>query len=163
MPRLLDVVSFEHQGPAGDGGQPENVQASPGGWERVRRVAAADLYDEIRAALVPGPTLLGSYRHYVDEAVAAAGLDASLALIEPQNLTFSLDRHDRQPAGSPRARFRHNGGHYDLPLTEFIIAPRLREAGYATHDSAALNLPTPRRTLLVASLGTPYTRAGATS
>lgn len=156
VPRLLDVVRFGHEGSTGEPDQPENLRVVRRPWERLGRVPAADAYERLSAALVSGPELLGSRSHYLDEEVAARGVAASLALVEPVELSFSLDHHTGKAQGSPRARFTLDGQHYNLPLTEFRIKPRLFAAGYGRHSFGDLGLAEPRRTLLVASLGAPF-------
>lgn len=155
-PRLLDVVRFEHEGSTDEPDQPENVRIRQSSWERSDRVPLADAYKRLCPTLATGSDLLGSSSHYVDEEIAARGMSASIGLIEPTDLRFSLDRHSRKPQGSPRAKFTFGGYYYDLPLTEFIIKPRLLKAGYGTYGFGDLALVEPAHPLLVVSLGTPY-------
>lgn len=155
-PRLLDVVRFDHNGSTGEPDQPENVRLAKSPWERVDRIAISDAYEQICDALIPGPELLGSRLHYIDEDVAARGMHASLALVQPEGLEFHLEPHSKKAKGSPRAVFYLTGEHYDLPLTEFVIRPRLEERSYGEYTWQALGLAEPVHALLVVSLGTPY-------
>jgi hypothetical protein len=156
VPRLLDVVRFEHQGSTGEPDQPENVRVAGSPWERIDRVPIGDAYPRLCPALISGSDLLGSRSHYVEEEIAARGMPASIGLTEPTELRFSLDHHSSKPQGSPRAKFTLSGQYYDLPLTEFIIKPRLLEAGYGTYSFNDLGFNNPAHPLVVVSLGTPY-------
>jgi hypothetical protein len=156
VPSLLDVVHFQHDGNTSEPDQPENVRVVRSPWERIERIPLEDAYARLSPALVRGPEVLGSRSHYVDEDVAARGMAASLALVEPSELCLSLDHHSSKPQGSPRAKFTHDGQHYDLPLTDFIIKPRLLKSGYGQHSFSELIAAEPAHPLLVASLGTPY-------
>ena len=156
FPRLLDVVRFDHGGSTNEPDQPENVRIGAEPWEHVERVPVPDAYERLRPLLQPGPEVLGSRQHYVDAEAAAQGVEASLALIEPTELSFSLDRHSEKSQGSPRAMFNLGGQYYDLPLTEYIVRPRLLERGYGMYTWEDLDLAAPAHPLLVTSLGTPF-------
>lgn len=156
VPKVFDIVRFEYEEGKAPPGQPENLVVTDAPWEFVERVPVDRAYDWVKAALDTGPELLGSRLHYVDAEVAAEGLKASLALLEPNSLTFSLDHHSSKLQGSPRATFTHGGQHYDLPLTEFVVAPRLQAMGYGTHSVGDLDLPEAAHPLLAVSLGTAH-------
>ena len=69
------------------------------------------------------------------------GVEASLALVRPESPEFRLEP-PRQGTGRPRPRagFELCGQHYDLALTDYVVAPRLMNAGLGSHDLPALRL-----------------------
>jgi hypothetical protein len=152
-PRLLDVVSFEHMGPAGDPAQPENLVIADRPW-RLEGMANSDRALEVLLGLAhSGPTLLANHGRAVPAHVAAAGLSASLVLIEPDRLRFGHGPRADAHTGSPRALFRFGGRAWNLPITDFEIGPRLLRLPEGLHGWADLGLDRPERTLLTISLG----------
>jgi hypothetical protein len=153
-PRLLDVVSFEHAGPAGDPAQPENLVIADRPW-RLEGRANPDRALEVLLGLAhSGPTLLANHGRAVPAHVAAAGLEASLVLIEPDHLRFGHGPRADAHTGSSRALFRFGGRAWNLPITDFEIGPRLLRLPEGLHGWADLGLDRPKRTLLTISLGT---------
>jgi hypothetical protein len=153
-PRLLDVVRFEHEGPADDPVQPENVLIRDEPLEAIGRVAPDDAYRRLSPHLVDGPELFGNFSDSVSESEAELGVPCSLALIEPQSLWFEL----RQPwmgrgRSKPRALFELSGSMYDFGLTDRVVRPRLFRAAHGTHTLPELDFAPPVHTLLTVSLG----------
>ena len=139
------------------------IRSQAGGCQRRSPSTKAQLkippeeaYEVLEPHLVRGPELLGNRGSFVAEQRASARLDASLALIEPQDLELALE-HSSSPKGySARARFSLAGCAYNLPLTEYVVAPRLENAGFGTHSLSDLELTDPGRVLLTVSLGTEW-------
>lgn len=151
--RLLDIVSFEHDGPAGDPSQPENVEVGDSRWWLTGAVDSAEALDHLSPHLIAGPTLLGNRGTAVPEAEASKGVDASLALVRPAEIEFCLD----PPLGGtskprPRARFNLGGERYDLALTDFLVRPRLLKVGRGAHGLERLGLDPTADVLLTISL-----------
>jgi putative nucleic acid modification protein with dual OB domain len=153
IPRLLDIVRFEHTGAVDDPAQPENVRVSASPWTRTGVLTRDEAYDRLRLNLAAGPVLLGSRDRSMHDDVARQGVEASLALIEPDDLVFVHERRFDKP--SPRARFRLANCSYDLPLTDLVVRPRLLARPLGRHRPAALDLGAMERVLLTVSLGEP--------
>lgn len=139
--RLLDIVSFEHDGPTGDPSQPENVEVGGSRWWLTGTIDPAEAGDRLAPHVVNGPVPLGNRGSAVPEAEALKGVDASLALVRPAEIEFCLASPlEGTSKPRPRARFDLGGQHYDLALTDFLIRPRLLKAGSGTHDLVELGL-----------------------
>ncbi len=152
-PRLLDVVSFEHVGPAADPAQPENLVIAETPWRLAGRASSDRALEILLGVVYTGPTLLVNHGRAVPAHVAAAGLKASLVLIEPVDLRFGHGPRAAAHTGSPRALFRFGGRAWNLPLTDFDIGPRLLRLPEGLHGWADLGLDRPKCTLLTVSLG----------
>ncbi len=152
-PRLLDVVSFEHVGSAGDPAQPENRVVADKPWRLEGRANSDRALEVLLGVAHSGPTLLANHGRAVPAHVAAAGLSASLVLIEPDGLRFGHGPRADAHTGSPRALFRFGGRAWNLPITDFDIGPRLLRLPEGLHGWADLGLDRPARTLLTISLG----------
>jgi hypothetical protein len=155
-PRLLDVVSFEHVGPAGDPAQPENLVIADTPWRLAGRADPGRALDILLAMAHPGPTLFVNHGRAVPAHVAAAGLSASLLLIEPDDLRFGHGPQADAHTGSPRALFRFGGQAWNLPITDFDIGPKLLQLPEGLYGWTDLGLARPERTLLTVSLGSAH-------
>lgn len=138
---LLDVVGLEHGGSVGDPSQPENVEVGDSRWWLTGRLDGADASRVVSPHCVDGAALLGNRGLAVPEDEAMQGVEASLALVRPETAEFRLEP-PRQGTGRPRPRagFELCGQHYDLALTDYVVAPRLMNAGTGSHDLPALGL-----------------------
>jgi hypothetical protein len=154
LPAHLEIVRFEHSGNVEDPAQPENVLIKNEPWELVGELDAAEAYQHLEPLLTTGPVLLENRGKAVPDHVAQEGVAASLALVEPSDLRFTL-AESRHPKGSPRALFALAGQEYSLPLTESLVRPRLFAAGFGTYDFADLGLAEPDHALLTVSLAEP--------
>ncbi|HWJ51712.1 MAG TPA: hypothetical protein VNR42_11855 [Solirubrobacteraceae bacterium] len=152
-PRLLDVVSFEHTGPAEDPAQPENLVIADTPWQLAGGASSDRALEILLGVVHAGPTLLVNHGRAVPAHVAAAGLKASLALIEPVDLRFGHGPRADAHTGSPRALFRFGGRAWNLPITDFDIGPKLLRLPEGLHGWADLGLNRPKCTLLTISLG----------
>jgi hypothetical protein len=149
----LDIVRFDHDGNCGDPTQPENVLVEHDQWLRTGRLDSAEAYAGLSAHLATGPGLLGNQGAAVIEKVAMEGMEASLALIEPESIRFSLELPWKgKGAPRPRAIFSLAGAEYDLGVTDTLVRPRLMNAGYGDHSPAELGLQEDMHTLLTVSL-----------
>ena len=98
----------------------------------------------------PGPNLLSGRKGSLSVAqVDERGVYASLALVEPREVVF------RSETGKPRVRFALKDVEYDLPLTDFEVAPVLmKHQGAWTYGE--LGFGEPRRLFLTISLSEPF-------
>lgn len=149
----LDVVRFEHRGALGDPTQPENVEVADSRWELTDRVEPERALRVLSPHLVKGPRLLGNRGSAVPETVALRGVGASLALIAPESIECRLDPpFEGTDKLRPRIQFELNGQGYDLPLTDYLVRPRLFTAGLGSHDLSDLGVGDVSSVLLTVSL-----------
>jgi hypothetical protein len=122
----LDIVSFEHCDKVDDPFQPENVAISDIEWQLTGCLRPSEAYAALSPHLVEGPMLLGNRGAAVPAEEAARGVEASLALIEPREVIFSL-RHpyEGKSASRPRVSFSLNGRDYH----RLLGSPTLDEGG----------------------------------
>jgi len=153
---LLDVVGFDHGGDARDPCQPENVAVGDGRWWRTGKLAPEDALRILRPKLADGPRLLGNRGAAMTEEDALGGVDASLALVRPEQTEFRLDPpRDGTTNRRPRVKFTLGDQDYDLSLTDTTVRPRLIREGLGTHDGADLGLGSSADLLLTVSLAEP--------
>lgn len=155
LPSPLDVVEFAYVGPVEDPAQPENVLVADEAWRLTETLDPVNAYDRLTRFLSPGPGLFGNRGKAVDEEVAAAGLAASLELVEPSgDVEFSLEPPFK-PGGPSRTRvtFSLAGQTYDLPVTDFWVRPRLLKLEFGRFSPEQVGLDPARRLLLTVSLG----------
>ena len=151
---LLDVVRFDYTERCDDPVQPENVLVADTDWDLVDVIDPSGAYPRLRDHLSPGPVLLGNRGKAVKGSVAEAGLDASLALIEPTAPVELVLQPPGETGGKlkPSAAFELDGKEYELRLTDYVVAPRVQRAGVGRHAPEDLGLPVGDRTLLTVSL-----------
>ncbi|HET7485438.1 MAG TPA: hypothetical protein VFJ64_08685 [Solirubrobacterales bacterium] len=83
-------------------------------------------------------------------------MEASLALVRPRSTEFCLEQP--WPGASrprPRVGFELGSQHYNLALTDYLVAPRLVAAGIGTHGLEDLGLRADTDVLLTVSLAEP--------
>jgi hypothetical protein len=155
-PRALDVVRFPYRDRLDDPAQPENALIDGGGWELARAVDPAEAYALLRPHLEPGPALLGGTEKGVPDAVAQAGLESSLCLVEADSIQFVSEAPFRQ-GGPRRARaiFELAAQWYDLGITDSVVAPRLKGVEHGTYSALDLGFLAPAHTLLTVSMTEP--------
>ncbi len=153
-PQLREIVRFETQGACPLPGQPENVLVGVAPWELENRLTPEETADIVERHLVEGPELLGGLSDTISvAAVENAPVDASLAVLEPQDLEFE---HERVPWGSGSrvwARFSLGGAYHAVRLTDVVVRPWLlrHEPGvYALED---MGIDPATRIALTVSLG----------
>lgn len=153
---LLDVVGFDHGRRMDDLCQPENVEVGDGRWWRTGRLDAADAERVLGPKQTDGSQLLGNRGAAMTEENALRGVEASLALVRPDEVEFRLDPPREGTAKlRPRVKFAHGGHDYTLSLTDTIVRPRLIQAGLGSHDGAGLGLASGADLLLTVSLAEP--------
>jgi hypothetical protein len=152
----LDIVRIEHGDNLDDPSQPENVEVGAGRWRMTGRVDPVDAARVLSPHLVEGPALLGNRGAAVPEEEAMGGMEASLALVRPRGTEFCLEQP--WPGASrprPRVGFELGNQHYNLALTDYLVAPRLVAAGIGTHGLVDLGLRADSDVLLTVSLAEP--------
>jgi hypothetical protein len=155
-PRLLDVVSFAHRGPDGDPVQPENVVVADAPWKLEGPANRSQALELLLKVAARGSPLFVNRGRAVPDTVAAEGLEASLALIEPAHLHFGHGPQAHAHAGSPGALFRYGGQAWSLPVTDFDFGPRILRMPEGVYGWEALGFDEPKRALLTTSLGTAH-------
>jgi hypothetical protein len=157
-PEPLDVVRFGYVEQLKHPAQPENVLIDETEWELVERVDPGGAYAELENGLELGPALLGNRGKAVKGTVAAEGVEASLALVEPTAPIAFLMRPPEETYGKlkPRALFELAGEEYELGLTDIVVESRVREAGVGTYSGGDLGFDDSDATLLTISLGEVY-------
>lgn len=153
MVRAFDVVRFGYERRLDDPAQPENVLIDGSDWTLTGDIAAGDAYEFLRPHIVAGPELLGDTEDSIDDSVAQDGVEASLAVIEPDAIEFR-SRPPFNPGKRRRARalIELSGQDYDLSITDEVVAPVVRSAETGVYAPAELDLPESGHTVLTASL-----------
>jgi hypothetical protein len=154
IPAPLDIVRFIYDRRLHDPAQPENVLIEDGPWDLIGELKPDEAYDRLKESLDPGPELFGNRGRSVSPAEAEAGMEASLTLIEPDEIHFAL-KPPYYPGGRSKARvlLELAGQEYDLPVTDFYVKPQLMTAGHGEHSQGDVGLEPAMRTLVTASLG----------
>ena len=146
----------EHGDNLDDPSQPENVEVGDSRWQLTGKVDPDNASGALSPHLIEGPSLLGNRGAAMPEEKAMLGVEASLALIQPEFVEFSLERpHPGKSRPRPRARFALDGEDYDLALTDYLVAPRLIEAGFGPHRLEDIGLRANSDVLLTVSLAEP--------
>jgi hypothetical protein len=149
-PGELDVVTFGHDGHDGDKTQPENVVIDGTPWKANPHLTAARVLAKLQAVEHQAPRLFGNRGKAVHVDDTAGGVDASLLVIQPGELTLAVT-DDRKA----RARFTHAGDFYDLGISDVDVGPRLRRRGPGNYSFTELDLPEPTFVFLTLSLSLP--------
>lgn len=152
-PHLLELVSFTHDGGGNDPTQPENVVIDGGRWTSEGMLDPTNAFEILSGISEKGATLFGNRGRAVPEYVAAQGMASSLAIVEPETLEFGHGEPVSTYPGSPRAVFSFADREWNLPITDFVIGPRLLRLPGGVHSWEALSLPKPKQVLLTVSLG----------
>ncbi|HEX6456636.1 MAG TPA: hypothetical protein VF009_08985 [Solirubrobacterales bacterium] len=156
-PELLDVVRFGYAERLADPAQPENVLIDGSPWELRKELAREGAYERLAPFFSDGPTLLGNYGKAMSEEDATEGVEASLALIEPSNLSFLLrPPEDTYGKLKPRVTFEFSSTRYELGLTDIPLEEAVRRAGVGEHSPLDLGVDIGGPVLLTASLGETY-------
>jgi hypothetical protein len=156
MVEELDIVRFNYTARVGDPAQPENVAIEERDWELIDRVAPQDAYRLLRPHLEPGPALLGGTERGVPEALAQEGMEASLALVEPDTVMFRSQDNPFEQGRQARAVFVIASQPYDLGITDRAVAPRVKDQLDGTYSPSELGFGEPAHTVLTVSLAEPF-------
>lgn len=156
-PRLLDVVQFSFERKLDTPAQPENRLIDGQGWTLTGALEPGTAYAELQPFLDAGPELFGNGQRGVDEDVASLGIAESLVLVEPDDEPVFVVKGPYEQGGSARTRvtFGLGGWSYDLPITDFVVRPRLLEAGAGSYGRDEVGLDMGDHALLTISLGLP--------
>lgn len=117
----LDVVlvSVEYRDPRLH--QPENWIVADGPWRFLRTRNLSEVRDFLDGVLTDDPELLGTRTNKVTWAELRQNPpSSSLALVKAARPVFTRNPHKRSQR---RARFKHHGSTYDLPITFDIELP----------------------------------------
>lgn len=153
-PRLLEIVSFEHCGSAGDPAQPENVVIESSPWRLEGSEDPATAREVLSNIAVEGPAIFGNCGRAVHEDVAIEGMDSSLAIVEPEELRFGHGpTAGAHAAGKPRVVFDFCGQELNFALTDFEIRGKLLQLPGGVYRWEDLGLLEPEHALLTVSLG----------
>lgn len=134
--------------------QPENFLIEETEWQLVERFDPGLVYAEFQEMLERGPELLGNQGKAVKEDIAAEGVDASLALVEPSAPIAYVMHPPEETYGKlkPRVVFGLNGTEYELGLTDVGLEERVRREGVGAYRAEDLGLGASGPTLLTVSL-----------
>lgn len=157
QPDLLDVVRLEYSEAVGNPAQPENLLIAEAPWSLAEKISPDEAYERLAPHLAEGGQLLGNRGAAVPEDVAAEGLEASLALVEPE-ADFRFVRAEPAPGQArQRARvgFRFGGKDYVLTLTDFPIRAQMAGLQCGEYAPSDLGFPDDHRPLITVSLGEP--------
>jgi hypothetical protein len=157
-PRPRDIVSFTYEKELDDPAQPENVLIDDEeSWQMESVLDLDDTFATLQPHLLDGPLLLGNKGKAVREHIAAEGVDASLAIIEPAERPEFILRPAAETYGKlkPRVDFRWGGRSYELGLTDYVVAPQVLEAGCGRYDAEELGFESTAHTLITISLAEP--------
>jgi hypothetical protein len=154
-PEVLDVVRFGYLEKLEDPAQPENVLIGDSAWELKGRVPREEAYGRLRPFLDEGPDLLGNRGKAMTEEDASAGVEASLALIEPRSGVSLIMRPPEQELNrlKPRVVFDFGFRRYDLVVTDFAVEEAVRTAGVGEYSPPDLGFEGGGPILLTVSLG----------
>jgi hypothetical protein len=135
----LDVVRIYHDGNVDNPAQPENVLVADRAWKLVEEIDPAGARKVLDDHVLQRGPLFGNRGRSVPTEDALAGLESSIALIEPRTgVTFWT----RAAYGklSPRATFDFSGRSLDLTITDYRVAPAVLRAGEGEHGFEDLGL-----------------------
>lgn len=154
-PALLERIRIPVIRPAPEPHQPENWIIGERSWQSEGHLAgraAEELLDELRD---DSPSIFGDTEQYrALSELPRQGIDHSLAVVAPPDLTWTLDRWDN---GSlhPRAVFHLGKQYWDLPVTDPATKSLLQAAGVGHHDLNIRGTLPARRVFLTLSLAGP--------
>ncbi len=157
MPQTLDVVRFGYERRLNSPGQPENVLLDERPWTPSGCLAAAEAYAQLAPYVSRHRSLLGNRGVAVPETEAEAGVEASLALVEPGGCRV-LDERARPDAGQAKAQG-------SLPARWASVRthphggrdrPRIRKLGPGGYGPTDLGFAAEDRMLITVSLAEPF-------
>lgn len=156
-PRILNVMRTPLAGPRPVASQPENWLIDGGRWRLVERPASREWAGVLEAAVCRGPALLeGTERAIPEGAFRRRAAEASLALVEPEQLVWRRCFDENTMRLKDRAVFKLAGASYALPLTDPVFLEGLKALREGEHASEEIGIPAGRTVLLTISLSEPY-------
>lgn len=164
LPVVLDVLGVDLAAPAPQCHQPENWTCSRSATQRWRKIRTANAADMrlLDRCLKCGPTLVGGTAKGVDYAgLQRSPIGESLALVEPENLHWLVERWKEEEPLQAKAAFMLAGQRYWLWVTDPTWKDRIVSLGEGEHPTSRLGVDLAfHRVLLTISLGEPFARAG---
>jgi hypothetical protein len=154
-PELFAHVRFGHRGHDGRVHQPENLRIDGSPWRALQTLTGPRIQQLIEPHLHRGRTLLSNRGGAVPAHVAEAGMDASLALVEPETLEFELEEVEWGSGSRPRVLFSHDGTDYALALTDFEVRSELVRRPFGRYSLDDLGFDA-HRVVLTVSLAEPH-------
>ncbi len=157
-PEVLDVVRFGYSERPRVPAQPENVLIDGSEWELSKRLDPPEAEKKLRRYLTAGPALLGNRGSAVKGEIAAQGVEASLALLEPRSEIEFVLGSPEEGHGKPRPRvsFALGSRGYELPVTDIPVEEAMREVGAGTYKPEDLGFDAAGTVFLTVSLGEEY-------
>lgn len=152
---MLDIVRFSYEARADDLAQPENVVIDHSDWELTGAISKNQAYAFLEPHLTPGPDLLGGTDKGVPEVVAQEGVEASLTVVEPDDLRFQSCANPFKPGRQARAIFELDSQWYDLSISDLVVAPKIKQADDGSYLPGELGFPDLPHTVLTVSLAEP--------
>jgi hypothetical protein len=124
IPKPLDVIRIDFDGPEPGLAQPENWKTSGTEWKKLRQANSADL-GILRRSASDDPELFRGYERYVSsQDIQTRPPACSLALVRPSKLHWQAKK-DQYGRDGFRGQLTVSGVPYDLPLTCDEYASRL--------------------------------------
>ena len=154
-PELFAHVQFGHLGHDGRVHQPENLRIDGSPWRALPPLTERRIEQLIEPHLDTAGPLLGNRGRAVPAHVAEAGMDASLALVEPDTLEFENEHVDWGSGSRPRVLFLHGGTDYALVLTDFEVRRELISRPFGRYSLDDLDFDADRVVLTI-SLAEPH-------
>lgn len=148
----LDIVRIGWVRLLDDPTQPENLLVDETDWVRTGVVPVEDAYARLSAHIESGPELLGCAGDCMPDVEARQGVDSSLALVEPDAISFTSRLYRPGQRRQARAQFELSGELYDLSVTDRLLAPAIRRAGAGTFSADDLGFRDFSRIVLTVSL-----------
>lgn len=154
-PELLDVVVVPLALAAPEPHQPENHRLAAGTWRRIGALRGLKAIEFLTPLLEVGPDLIRNDTDRIPlSSIQNEPLDASLALIEPENPRVFITTN-AQGARQVRMLFDFAGGSYNLAVTDPHWAARCSDLGSGFHEVDQVGVSAYRRLFVTISLSEP--------
>lgn len=151
-------MRFTYTSRLADPAQPENVVIDHSNWELSGTLSLEEAYNFLKPHLSPGPDLLGGTERGVPDIVARKGVDASLAIVEPDSIRLRAQDNPFRPGRQARAVFELDSQWYDLSITDSVVAPKVKQADDGSYLPSELGFPDASHPVLTVSLAEPLKR-----
>lgn len=136
---------------------PEDWLIRPDSWEQSEVELSEAHISLLKQTLTEGPELLGSTTDKVPyPPIGDPALEASLALVLPENLTFVIKEGKKAGDRRVRAVFELSGTPYNLAMTDIVWEEILKEKPLGEYAPADLGYSPEASFLLTISLSEPF-------
>ncbi len=136
---------------------PEDWLIRPDSWEQSAPELSQEQITLLKQALTEGPELLGNTADRVPyPPIGAPPLDASLALVQPENLRIVVKEGKKPGDRRLRVNFDLAGTAYNLALTDVHWEEVLKEKPFGDYSTADLDYDPEALFLLTISLSEPF-------